>query len=293
MTPPSKPHFNKPAKSPTDLLVHLTGRGLVVADPALAEHALKHIGYYRLLIYMRPFQSPAPPKRFRTGVTFAEILTLYDFDRQLRLATLDAIERVEVALRAAVVNRLAMAHGPHFHCDSSHFCDLKTFGEFYSIADEATYLAVRHYKWKYSSPPLAPIWAITEALTFGGLSHFFASLTLGNRKLVALDFGYDETLLVSWFRSLSTLRNMCAHHNRLWNASIKVNEPKQAKVLAAELTKANKYYARAVVLQALLKATVADGAWKSTLSALLARYPSVNPLEMGFPADWEGRAIWQ
>jgi abortive infection bacteriophage resistance protein len=291
--PAPKPHFNKPAKAPADLLAHLIGRGLDVPDPVMAEHALRRIGYYRLLIYMRPLQTGLPSKRFRGGVQFGDILALYDFDRHLRLLTLDAIERVEVALRSAVVNMLGIAHGPHFHCDSRHFADLAAFGRLYAIADEATYLAVRHYKWKYGSPPLAPIWAITEALTFGQVSHFFASLNLANRKLVAAEFGFDETVLVSWFKSLSTLRNMCAHHNRLWNATIKVNAPKRAKALAADLVTTDRFYARAVVLQALLRGTSADGSWKAGLGALLASAPSVNPFEMGFPSDWQARSIWR
>ena len=42
-----------------------------------------------------------------------DVLALYTFDRELRLPVLDAIERVEVALRARWAYHMAMNHGPH------------------------------------------------------------------------------------------------------------------------------------------------------------------------------------
>lgn len=293
MTPPSpKRPFTKPAKTPPELLGHLTSRGLIIPDHATADGALRNIGYYRLLIYMRPFQTPPPAKRFRSGVTFTDILTLYNFDRALRLLTLDALERVEVALRAAIVDVLGVVHGPHFHCESRHFHDLKSFSDLYTIAYEAKYLAVEHYRVTYDSPPLAPIWAITEALTFGELSKFLAALSLSNRKLVAARFGFYESVLVSWFRSLTYLRNICAHHSRLWNASMMVYQPMAAKAIASDLVLPHKFYARAAVLQTLLRRTTTDNSWKGQLASLLARTPSVNPAEMGFPSDWLSRPLW-
>ena len=92
MTVPTA-HFSKPALPPAALLAHLQAKGLVVSDALLAERALARIGYYRLLIYMRPLQLPALPRRFMPGTTFEQILALYDLDRELRLLCLDAIER--------------------------------------------------------------------------------------------------------------------------------------------------------------------------------------------------------
>lgn len=83
--------YAKPALPPAALLAHLQGRGLAVPDPLRALAALEHIGYYRLLVYMRPLQQ-APGKTFNPGVTFDDVLGLYEFDRELRLLCLDAIE---------------------------------------------------------------------------------------------------------------------------------------------------------------------------------------------------------
>jgi hypothetical protein len=57
---------------------------------------------------------------------------------------------------------------------------------------------------------------------------------LANRKMVARAFGYDQTVLVSWFRAVNDLRNKCAHHNRTWNANMAPYQPKAAKRIAAQ-----------------------------------------------------------
>lgn len=290
MSAPRQP-YTKPARTPADLLAHLQGRGLAVPDPAAALEALTHVGYYRLLIYMRPLQDPTT-KAFRPGVAFADVLALYDFDRELRLLCLDAIERVEVALRAALNNEVAVAHGPHFYLDRRLFASFDTYQEFLRTASTAKYLAVAHFRARYDEPPVAPIWAVTEAITFGALSRLYSGLRLDLRKLVARRFGYDETVLVSWCRTLTTLRNMCAHHNRLWNATLVVDQPKQAKALAADLTPPDTLYARAVLLAALLRVVAPASDWRQRLAALLARYSGVNPAAMGFPAGWEARPVW-
>ena len=88
---------------------------MTIGDHALAEHCLQHISYYRLSAYWLPFENPkgqAGP-RFRPGTTFEDVMALYDFDRRLRLLVLDAIERIEVAVRGSWAYQLAMLGGAH------------------------------------------------------------------------------------------------------------------------------------------------------------------------------------
>jgi abortive infection bacteriophage resistance protein len=289
--------FSKPALSPPDLLAHMRARGLQIADPVAALHTLEYVGYYRLLVYMRPFQRPDPSSGLSTfvaGTTFADVLGLYEFDRELRLLCLNAVERVEVALRAAIVTQVAVEHGPHFFLDPGHFERLGAFVEFYQTAcREKRYLAVRHYENRYSEPELAPIWAIMESITYGALSRLFSGLRLSHRKAVAVQFGYDEKVLSSWFRSLNLVRNMCAHHNRLWNAPMNVDQPMAARKLISELARTDLLYARTIVLGELLSIIEPASEWKRRLVALICRYPAVPTAAMGFPPDWSTRAFWR
>lgn len=275
--------YNKPAKTPEQLFAHLESRSLIITDRAACLHALRYVGYYRLLIYMRPLQA-LPDKMFKAGKTFEDVLALYNFDRELRLLCMDAIEKIEVALRTAIVNTLAVQHGPHFHIDASQFTRQSDFADFLDTARDAKYLAITHHAAHYDMPSIAPIWAIAEALTFGDLSRLYSSLTKANRKSVARQFGYDEVVLVSWFRCLNTLRNMCAHHNRLWNAVLAVNAPMFANALKSEFSSARSFHARAVVIVALLSVIDPASTWKGQLNALLSRYPGVDSAAMGFPS---------
>lgn len=288
---PSTP-YAKPALAPAALLAHLQNRGLDLPDPVAALDALEHIGYYRLLIYMRPLQQP-PRKRFVPGTTFQRVLDVYNFDRELRLLCLDAVERIEVALRVAIVSAVAVPHTPHFFLDPQHFERLDAFVEFFQTASRARYLGIQHYRDTYGSPDLAPIWTIMEAITFGSLSRLYSGLRRHHRKAIALRFGFDETILVSWFRSMNTLRNMCAHHNRLWNFHMVVDQPKAAKRFRGEMARTDRFYARAIVLVALLDAVASGSGWKQRLIALIDRYPGVPTSAMGFPADWRSRGIWR
>jgi abortive infection bacteriophage resistance protein len=162
------------------------------------------------------------------------------------------------------------------------------------VGRENKHAGVRHYHANYEAPDMPPLWAMMEAITYGTLSRLFAGLQLSHRKAIAVRFGFDEVVLASWFRALNLLRNMCAHHNRLWNMPLHVDQPMAAKKLKAELGGAgDRYYARAVVMSALLEMIDPDSDWKARLVALLDRHPGIPTAAMGFPPDWRARPFWQ
>lgn len=298
MAPPGpKLPYNKPALSPPDLLQHLISRGLIITRRLRALHALEHIGYYRLLLYMRPLQQFDPAtgtRRFVPGTTFDDVVALYEFDGKLRILCMDAVERIEVALRAAIVSEVAVSHGPHFFTDQAHFDTQVAFDDFQDVVkEEKRSVAFRHYYRRYSTPSLPPIWVVMEALTFGTLSHFFSGLQRSHRKAIAARFGFDEKVLRSWLRALNGLRNMAAHHNRLWNAPMHVDQPIAAKRLAVEFGPTNDtFFARAVVAVALLENIAPRSRWKERLIRLLDKNPGVPEQAMGFPPGWRKRSFW-
>jgi len=114
--------FTKPATSITDQLALLRRRGMVIDDEPAARHYLQHISYYRLRAYWLTYEAPAAvgDHAFRPGTRFEDVLALYVFDRHLRLLVMDAIERVEVALRAGWAHHMAMTYGSHGYLDPAH-----------------------------------------------------------------------------------------------------------------------------------------------------------------------------
>lgn len=124
--------FEKPAKENCDLIQEWQNRGLLVPDIERAERYLSFISYYRLSAYTIPFQIPDASgnglHRFKPSTRFDDVLALYIFDRELRLLVMDAIERIEVAVRAQISNVLALAKdkngqpfGAFWYLDTRHF----------------------------------------------------------------------------------------------------------------------------------------------------------------------------
>lgn len=88
-----------------DLMALLKSRGLVISDEDKAVRYWESIGYYRLSAYMYPFlKAPKETHQYKDGTTFQQVLNLYRFDKKLRMLLLNEIEKVEIAIRRAIMN---------------------------------------------------------------------------------------------------------------------------------------------------------------------------------------------
>ena len=69
-----------------------------------------------------------------------------------------------------------------------------------------------------------PIWIAIELWDFGTLSRAFKGMQNRDQVDVATRFQVPDWLLMeSWLRTLNYVRNVIAHHGRLWNLSLSVN----------------------------------------------------------------------
>lgn len=297
--------FEKPAVSIPDQIELLKRRGMTVGDDADAQHYLRFISYYRLRAYWLPFEVPAANNgdhAFRDGTTFEDVLTLYIFDRELRLLVLDAIERVEVALRAQWAHHMAMKHGPHGYLEQGHYSIIRHHAKDVTALEkefnrsEDTFAI--HYRDKYASPALPPVWMAAELMSFGLLSKFYSNLkTRADRKAIADPFALDEAVVTSFAHHISTVRNICAHHGRFWNKrfTVTMTTPRFPAKLPVAMRDADPRYLHntLVMLDYLLALIAPDNEWKKRLVALIDGCPLADPASMGFPADWRARAAWK
>ena len=98
-------HYTKTYSSPSQLVTLLQSRGLHVENVARAGNYLRHIGYYRFSAYLYPLlTTPKEDHVFKPGAAFNQALDMYRFDRHLRLLMFNEIEKIEVAVRSAIVN---------------------------------------------------------------------------------------------------------------------------------------------------------------------------------------------
>lgn len=287
-------------------IAHLTAQGMTIPNVQVAERWLDHVSYYRLSAYWLPFEHPkgqAGP-RFIAGTNFQTIIDLYDFDRRLRLLILSAIERIEVAMRGSWAYALAHAGGPHSYLDASLYSDRRHFHDNLSrLAREVgtspeTY--IDHYRRTYDDPAMPPVWMVAEMMSFGQLSRWYSLLDdRALRSKIAQPFGLSETILVPLLKHLSTVRNSCAHHARLWNRGflLRMKLPNKPGPLAASLVPAPAagpalLYNSLVLIWHLLLQVDPSSHWQADMKALLATHPTANLAAMGFPADWGQRPLW-
>ena len=297
--------YSKPPLPIPQQVALLQSRGLLITDANEAERALARLSYYRLSAYFLSFQVPNDGNHtFRTGTTFAQVLRLYAFDEALRLLVFRATGTVEVALRAQLAYQNSLLLGPHWYEDPTAAVNPVRFEENLHGLDKdlarASETFIDHYRTVYTNPRRPPSWMSLEIASFGLTSKFLGNLR-SSPATVAMGayFGVDEVVLKSWMRTLSYVRNICAHHARLWNRVLTVKPKLPRRPANQWLTNAriadNRVYSVLALVAYLLFAV--DGPtgqdFKQQLRALLARNPAVSAHAMGFPPGWEQEAFWR
>jgi abortive infection bacteriophage resistance protein len=311
--------FRKPAHAIEEQIATLHSRGLAIPDETRAHHYLANISYFRLSAYTRPLYKPGLQEHcFLEGTTFDDVLQLYVFDRELRLLLLDAIERLEVALRAQLTNTLAEHHGPHGYLDPGIFDSRYNHGWLLEKLENAAKgreveSFLMHYRKKYrAAPNQPPIWMAVELLTFKEVSTLLAKLRLPeDTQRIERHFGWKMPVLRSWFRSLSDLRNACAHHGRVWNREFGSRPEMPRKVPAdwpgipdgietgshehpeQRLDPRRRLYLQLVVIESLMQVVSPTSHWAERLVTLLDHYPQVSRPHMGFPGHWDTEPFWR
>jgi abortive infection bacteriophage resistance protein len=294
--------FGKLATTYAQQVALLQSRGMTFADSAKAEFFIEQINYYRLTAYWLPFEVNHATHQFRPGTTFERVLAAYSADRELRLLFLDAIERVEVSVRAHWAFQMAHLHGPHSHLDRSLFRDQKVWlGDLGRLTNEvgrSKEVFIEHMRKTYEEF-VPPVWAACEVMSLGLLSNWFANLgPMSTRKAIADAFLLDEATLASWLQHLNYVRNVCAHHSRLWNRSMTITpaipRTKPTPLAGQFITgsaNSRKLYNTALLTLHLTDVIAPRNSWRMRLRTLLLR-GDLDTTHMGFPHDWQQLPIW-
>jgi len=299
-----------------DLLALLKSRGMIVADDAAATECLHRIGYYRLSAFWYPFRKIVSGVRtddFLPGTHFEDAIKLYDYDKEFKLLLLDALECVEIGLRvemAALLGKRDM----YAHEDRNTFNTGFTspvgvsrydtwISKFHVNLDRSKAPFVVHFCRKYGDTAPLPIWIAVELWDFGLLSNAFSGLRIADQKTLAQNFSIPRgDLLKSWVRCLNYVRNVIAHHSRLWNGNI-VDRPELPTIgemtafdpLLAINNVSTRVYAVCCILSHLMSVIAPNSSWQNEMTALFKRFPTMpyaNLQDMGIPPDWETHSFW-
>lgn len=310
----------------------LRQRGLDVDDPTRAARLLESVGYYRLTGYLYPFLQSEECvsgegqtrtrvlNRYQPGTALNHVESVIDFDRKLRLLVLEGVERIEVAVRMRIGYVLGRK-SPFAHEDpacfdasftravtdsraprpSAHVEWLEHVRERRTRSDEQF---VVHFRTKYDDH--MPVWALTELLELGHLSKLYRGMLQKDAEEVALAFGISrKKIMTSWLASLNYVRNVAAHHARLFNRKLQ-NAPSRPAVGVVPLldhlrepgTPKGGFgtYNALAIIGYMLRFIEEDRSWALRMAHLLHTFPTSQALSIqsiGVPRGWETLELWR
>ncbi|WDF67143.1 Abi family protein [Sphingobacterium oryzagri] len=304
--------YAKPATTYAEQLQRLADRGLKFSNISKSLFLLQNISYYRLSGYWYPLlDEPKDAHIFKKDSTFDMAFSMYCFDRELRKLVIAELEKIEIAIRAKMIYILSYSYGTFWYSQSKLFSNaemhsksIKKLKEEFDRSDEQF---LKSFKRKYNDP-LPPSWMLLEITSIGGLSHLYKNLKPGRSKRdIANYYGLDTTTFESWLHSIVYVRNICAHHARLWNRIMRITpviptNPGKTWLTTLEMTNSitgesipvnnRTYYLLSMVIY-LLQVVNPNHTFKNKIIDLLVKYPNIDTGAMGFPSNWMEEALWQ
>jgi len=312
--------YTKPPKTYYEQIDLLLSRGLAISDKLRVVRHLSSISYFRLSAYMLPFKKWDKGELtddFIPGITWDHVYDLYVFDRKLRLLIFDAIERLEIAIRTQIIYQLSHKYGSHWQDKSDIFkvvtfqrkdgteVTIDVFADIQrhireQLASNKAEVFIQHYAQKYNKPTNPPSWMSVEIMYFNHLSQICNNLKeRSDIAGIAKWFGLTPEIFCSWLHTINYVRNISAHHARLWNRDFNIVPAKlhfsktNVWVSNPETVQRAKLYYFLCMINYLLQTANPSSSFKSRLILLLDEYKHVAILGfMGFPADWKDEQIW-
>ncbi|MBE6271786.1 MAG: Abi family protein [Prevotella ruminicola] len=293
--------FPKSYTSAHDLVSLLRSRGLTIADAQKAERYIEFIGYYRLSAYMYPLlKMPKEQHCYKPNTSFDQVMMIYRFDKKLRLLIFNEIEKIEVAVRSAIVNiGSEMTGNPFWMTDCHNFIDAAKFRHTLDLIDAELRRSkedfIEHFKQTYTDA-YPPAWILAEVLPFGVLTNIYSNIKVPRiKKRIAQKFGLQVAPFESWLTIVTLTRNSCCHHARVWNKQNTIRPMLPNRLAGCWITQptdALRIYFNLCIIKYFLNIISPNNDMKAKIDILLSTYPSIDTNAMGFPRGWESEPLW-
>ncbi len=308
----------KQASTNAEHIERLRSRGMEV-DAALAQQWFTYVSYYRLSAYWYPARLPSAQgqrsDQLKHGISFNDVVALYEADRKLRALIHDGMERVEIAMRTRV-GEVLIAKGPLAYADPENFRPSFSHSRWMITAQKRLSRAggrneaIKHYRESYGAQ--YPFWVLAEVLDFADISRLFEGLHSSDQRIISEDMGIkielsnvtrnqqrkvkQQSPLVRWMEQLTIVRNICAHHARLWNKSF-TPAPTSALRTIPQFEQlpegqSEKIFGTLTVMASLVRVASPGTSWPEKASDHIQQSfltnPLVDPVSLGLPTEWKG-----
>ncbi len=296
-------------KQPIDIdqqIAQLKNRGLNIVNIPETKTILQNISYYRLAGYWWPMQADKKNHLFKPNSTFDNVINIYNFDRELRILIFDVIERIEIAFRTKLIYHLSHEVSPWWFEDGAYFKN--------SLIHNDTLLAIdreltqtkevfikEHFRKYHTDSRRPPAWKTLEVASLGNISQLYGNLlpTIASKDAIAVEFGtVNHSFLPSWIQSITQIRNICAHHGRLWNKNL----PGRPKLLpkppynwisiVPPVSEHHLLYVHLCCMKYLLDRVNPANQFSHNLQKLLENYPNIDPNALGLKPNWQNESLW-
>jgi abortive infection bacteriophage resistance protein len=296
--------FCKPALGFEDQAELLMRKGMGGSRQRILA-SLEQVGYCRLSGYW--YHKADSRGGFHSGVSIEDIRYLYTFDRRLRLLLIDAIERIEVGIRTRFACYHALAHGPFAYLEDANSLPGLDVARFRwireRISEETNRRSHEHFVSSFRARygdrhPNLPVWMAIEMMSFGSVLGLIRGASKHVSRLISRYCGVSPEVLRSWLWSLNEVRNVCAHHGRLWNRPLgnkpmiprKSHHPEWHVPVPIDN---RRVYVVLTICGSLLSCLAPDSQWQKQLVRLLHQFPEVPLQGMGFPGGWSESPLWR
>ena len=295
--------YSKIALDYPDIILMLQMRGLSIPDFLEAQEFLKNVSYFRLAAYLRPLEADKITHVYKPGASIDTAIALYAFDSDLRTLLFSAIQKIEIALRSRIIHNFSIAYGPFWYIEPALCMNQHRFIENLSSLERELNRSKEdfikdHYR-KYGDEGVPPSWKALELASFGCLSKlYFNFFETKAKKSIARSFGIPQhSIFESWLASINSLRNVCAHHDRVWNRSMTM-WPKLPVKLSGQWindtsVSKNRLYAVLSCMVYWLNSIEPSNTFVDDLKKLLSFHPEVDLGAMGFPYKLQSEPLWK
>ena len=297
---------NKPPYTIDEQINLLKLRGMLFKEEANAQDLLKNISYYRLKGYWWDMQDDYSLHTFKPDTYFEDVIARYNFDSQLRTILFDALETIEIALRTKMIYHLSLKYGGLWYLNESIFIDNDKYKKHVEDLKKefvrSQELFIKDQKIRHPNTD-ADSWKILEIASFGTLSKLYKNLQyqLEEKTIIAKEFGLNRhSELYSWLEPITYIRNIIAHHSRLWSRNMvkkptdHLNNPKGlwfANPLTSVQTK--KPFLIISCMVYLCNQITPNHQIKAKVLKLIEDNPKIPIYKLGFLNNWENEPIWK